>query len=139
MENQTSASAHPRRWPLFLLGVLLFLSGPVLYFVQLQVQYLGMPWYVPALATAGVVCMAISVGQRRGILRSAGLLLFVVLCGLEWFFTLSVSKTPPYAGPDQPGRKVSEFAALFAEGTAFSNKDLEDGRRTALVFYRGRW
>ena len=139
MDNDTPASAPPRHWPLFLLGVLLFVIGPAIYFVQLRMQNLRMPWYVPALATVGVLCMAVSVGQRRGVLRSVGLFLFVSLCGLEWSFILSLSKTPPYAGPDQPGSKVSEFAAVFADGKTFSNKDLEDGRRTVLVFFRGRW
>ena len=139
MENQTPASVPPQHWPLFLLGVLLFVIGPAIYVVQLRMQNLGMPWYVPALATVGVLCMAVSVGQRRGVLRSVGLFLFVLLCGLEWNFTLSQSKAPPYAGPDRPGRKVSEFAAVFADGKAFSNNDLEDGRRTVLVFFRGRW
>lgn len=139
MENQTPANAPARHWPLFLVGVLLFVSGPVLYFVQLRLQNLGMPWYVPALSTAGVLCMSISVMQRRGILRSVGLLLFVVLCGFEWLILLTATKSPPYAGPAQPGRKVSEFAAMYADGTAFSHNDLEDGHRSVLVFFRGRW
>ena len=34
---------------------------------------------------------------------------------------------------------VNVFAAMYADGTAFSHKDLEDGHRTVLVFFRGRW
>jgi hypothetical protein len=124
---------------LFLLGGLLFLAGPAIYFVHVRLQILKMPWYVPVLATVGVLCMAVSVRRRRGVWRSCGLALFVVLCGLEWFFTLSVARSPTYAGPAQVGRRLPEFAAACADGTAFTNKDLEDGHRTALVFYRGRW
>jgi hypothetical protein len=139
MENQRPTSDRPRRWPLFLIGFLLVVAGPVIYVVQMQLQNLAMPWYVPGLATLGVLCMALSVKQRRGVWRIVGLALFGLLCGLEWQFLISQSKTPPYAGPDRPGRKVSEFAAAFADGKKFSNADLEDGQRTALVFFRGRW
>src|SRR5712692_3644388 len=110
MENlmsNTTVDTPPRRWPLFLAGVLLFVLGPVIYFVQSsQFGYMKMPWHMLILAAVGVLCMVISVCQRGGILRSAGLVLFVLLCGLEWFFMLVVTKTPPYEGPAQPGHKV---------------------------------
>ena len=39
----------PRRWPLFLLGVLLFVAGPILYAIQFSSGVLFVPWYVPVL------------------------------------------------------------------------------------------
>lgn len=129
----------PKRRPLFLLGVVLFLLGPVIYFVQVGLQNLAMPWYLPALALIGVACMCASVWQRRGAWRSAGLALFVLLCGFEWYIVLVASKTPLYTGPAQPGVQVPEFSTTLAAGEKFTNQDLAKGTPAVLVFYRGRW
>ena len=142
MDNvQTAATtkAPPRRRPFFFAGVLLFLLGPAMYFVQLRLGHLWMPWYVPVLASIGVLFMMVSVWQRRGVLRSAGLLLFVLLCGFEWFLALVATKSPVYTGPAQPGRQIPAFAATLADGKTFTNYDLENGIPTVLVFFRGRW
>jgi hypothetical protein len=50
MQNlQPTTIPPPRRWPLFLVGVLLFVLGPVIYAVQLYYwRQLDMPWHVPA-------------------------------------------------------------------------------------------
>jgi hypothetical protein len=131
--------APPRRWPLFLAGVLLFVLGPAIYFGQVYYRQLVTPWYVPVLATVGLACMATSVGQRRGIGRTVGLVLFALVCGFEWMFLLAIAKTPVYAGPAQPGHKAPEFTAAHADGRPFTRQNLEDGQRSALVFFRGRW
>jgi hypothetical protein len=139
-DPQVSApGGAPRRWPLFLAGVLLFLAGPILYVVQFSQGQLWMPWYVPVLATIGVLFMIASVWQRRGVLRSLGLVAFLLLCEMEWYLVLVATKTPAYTGPAQPGTKVPAFAATLADGTAFTNDDLEKGVDTVLVFFRGRW
>jgi len=39
--------------------------------------------------------------------------------------------------PAQPGRKVPQFAAQFADGTPFTTADLEHGTSTVQVFFRG--
>jgi hypothetical protein len=142
MENLPAVATTtppPRRWPLFWVGLLLFVLGPVLYAVQVSLKHLWMPWYLPLLSSIGVVLMIASVRQRWGALRIAGATLFAVLCGAEWYMLLVAAKTPLYTGPAQPGRKIPEFAATLADGTAFTNKDLENGQRTVLVFFRGRW
>ena len=132
-------SVPPRRVPLFLAGVLLFLVGPAIYFVQFRLKYLWMPWYLPILASAGVLLMIVSVWQRRGIWRSAGLILFVLLCGFQWYLVLVATKTPLYTGPGQPGLKVPAFDTTLADGKAFTHEDLDSGIPTVLVFFRGRW
>jgi hypothetical protein len=58
---------------------------------------------------------------------------------MEWFLVLVATKTPAYTGPAQPGSKVPAFAAMLADGTAFTKDDLEKGIDTVLVFFRGRW
>ena len=128
-----------RRWPLFLLGIALFLLGPGLYVAQFNMGRLSLPWYLPALASLGVVCMTISVVQRGGVVRIVGLVLFTLICGIESFFILVASRAPVYTGPAQPGAKVPAFATALADGTTFTNQDLEKGDRTVLLFFRGRW
>src|SRR5438309_1068062 len=77
--RENVAARARRRRPLFLFGVLLFLSGPVLYVILLSLKHLSLPWYVPVLGTDGVLLMFLSVWQRPGILRGAALVLFVLL------------------------------------------------------------
>jgi hypothetical protein len=133
-----AVSAPPRQQPLFLLGVLLLFLGLGIYVVQFSMKQFVTPWHVPILGTLGVVLMCVSVWQHPGTLRIAGLVLFVLLCGCEWFF-LVASKTPSYDGPAQPGSKMPVFAAALADGSAFTDKDLEKGKPSVLLFFRGRW
>jgi len=130
---------RPRHRPLFLSGILLFVLGPAIYFVQFRLKHFETPWYVPLLAAAGVVLMSVSTWRRRGVVRIILLVLFTILCGLEWYMLLIGTRSPVYTGPAQPGRKVPEFTAIFADGKPFTEKDLERGTSTVLVFFRGRW
>jgi hypothetical protein len=143
MENlqpdNASASPPPRRLPFFSLAILLCLVGPVIYGVRFGQHHLETPWYVPVLTSIGVLFMVVSVWQRRGVLRSVVLVLFVFVCWFEWYFVVVATKTPQYAGPAIPGHKVPTFATTLANGTAFTSKDLEAGKSTVLIFYRGRW
>jgi hypothetical protein len=138
-----ATSAPPRRWPLFLLGVLLFVAGPVAYYIQFRLAYLKMPWYLPALATAGVLLMAVSVWQHPGVWRTIGLVLFAAACGFVWFMALVGLKAPPYTGQTRTDHKVPAFTTTRADReeteNRFTNKDLEDGKATILLFFRGRW
>jgi hypothetical protein len=140
VEPAPAETSHPgRHWPLFLAGILLFLIGPPLYFVEFHLRHLRVPWYVPLLASAGVVLMAASLWRRRGVVRALLLLLFAMACGLEWYMLLVAMKAPPYSGPALPGSTIPEFAARLADGTPFTEKDLAQGRSTVLLFFRGRW
>ncbi|HEV3116966.1 MAG TPA: hypothetical protein VGY58_07945 [Gemmataceae bacterium] len=49
------------------------------------------------------------------------------------------TRTPSYTGPARPGEKLPAFAANLGGGSSFTEKDLEGGSRTALIFFRGRW
>ena len=133
------ANGAARRWPLFLMGLALFLAGPILNAIEITSGRLTMPWYLPILATLGVLFMIASVWQRGGILRVSGLVVFAVLCGLIWFFVLVMSKVPDYTGPALPGKKVPAFTTRLADGKSFSDEDLEAGDRSVLLFFRGRW
>jgi hypothetical protein len=48
-------------------------------------------------------------------------------------------KNPAYTGPAVAGQKVPAFAAILADGTPFTEKDLAQGNSTILLFFRGRW
>jgi hypothetical protein len=133
------ARTPPRGWPFFLVGFLLFLLGPALFAVQLRLKYLGMTWHVPILASLGILFMVASIWRRRGILRSAGLVLFVLVCGFEWWVVLVENRPPAYAGPAQPGRPVPAFATTLADGKAFTSTELKNGSAAVLLFFRGRW
>jgi hypothetical protein len=135
----STVSVSRRRWPLFSLGVLLFVLGPALYYIQFRLEYLDTPWYVPILATAGVVLMVVSVWQRRGVVRIIGLALFLLVAGFEWHALLIGFRTPQYNGPAQPGQKIPAFATTLADGKAFTDRDLDKGIPTVLVFFRGHW
>lgn len=143
MENPATATvAAPvrgRRWPLFAVGVLLFVLGPVGYFVMLKARYLATPWHAPVLALLGLVLMSASVRRQPGAWRIVAIVPFVLLCVLEWFFVLVAVQTPAYVGPAKPGEKLPGFTTTLADGQPFSNNDLALGKPTALVFFRGRW
>jgi len=143
MDNSRTAIASPlappRHWPFFFLGFLFIILGPALYFIRLRLHHTETPWYMPALTSIGVLFAIVSVWQRRGFLRPVGLLLFVLVCGLQWFYMVVHAKTPSYTGPAQSGSKVPAFATSLSNGEAFTDRDLENGQRTVLLFFRGRW
>ena len=135
----SDAPLPPRRAPLFLAGALLFVVGPIVYAVQLQIPYLAVPWYLPVLSTLGILLMAFSAWLRRSIWRGVVLAVFTVLCGFQWFFFTALAVTPPYTGPAQVGSRVPDFTTKLADGAAFASADLQDGKRRVLLFFRGRW
>jgi len=143
MENPQTVpapvTAPPRRPAYFLSGVVLLFLGPFLYFLQFSQKQLVVPWYAPILGTLGVLLMLLSVWRRPGVLRIAGLVLLALFCGFEWYFVAVASKLPAYAGPAQPDHKVPSFATRLANGTTFTDKDLQNGMPTVLTFFRGHW
>jgi len=131
--------SRSRHWTLFVAGVALFVLGPVWFIAQFRLRNLGSAWYVPILSSAGVLLLILSVLRRRGIVRMVLLILFAMVCGLEWFVFTVATRSPAYTGPAQPGRKVPQFAARLADGTPFTSAELEKGKSTVMVFYRGHW
>jgi hypothetical protein len=43
MSAATQAPRQPGRWPLFLVGILLYLSGPVILWIQIRMDHLEIP------------------------------------------------------------------------------------------------
>lgn len=137
----TSPSIARSRGRLWLwLGVGLFLLGFVLYFAQaFQFKQLATPWYMPILFTVGVLLALVSVRRRPTWTRVITSVILALLCAGEWYFILSVSRLPEYKGPVQADKKIPEFTTTFADGSSFTEKNLQKGTPTVLVFYRGRW
>ena len=134
-----AAIPRSRHWLLFFAGIALFVLGPVWFVVQFRLKNLGPAWYVPILSSAGVLLLIASVWRRRGIVRTVFLMLFAIVSGFEWFVFTVAARSPAYAGPAQPGRKVPQFAACLADGTPFTTADLKKGTTTVMVFFRGHW
>jgi cytochrome oxidase Cu insertion factor (SCO1/SenC/PrrC family) len=124
---------------LFFIGVVVFLLGPAIYIAQVGSGNLRMPWYLLLMTTLGVVFMLVSVLRNGGVVRIVFFVLFALLCAGEWFAIMGPLKTPPNTGPAQVAQKLPDFATTFADGKPFTNKDLETGKPTVLVFFRGRW
>ena len=134
-----SAISRSRHWTLFIAGIALFLLGPAWFVTRFRLQNLGPAWYVPILSSAGLLLLIFSVLRRRGIVRMVLLIVFATVCGLEWYVFTVAARSPAYTGPAQPGRKVPQFAARLADGTPFTSAELEKGKSTVMVFYRGHW
>src|SRR5262245_159252 len=109
--NEQAAIETPKRsrTPYFILGVLLFVLGPVLYAIQFNMNRLTAPWYAPALASVGLLLLVISVARRPGIIRIVLTVLFALVCAFEWFMLLVATRTPTYAGPATVGARIPAF------------------------------
>jgi len=137
----SSSSAAPRRFGgrlFLLLGLGLAVLGVVAYVVQIWLQRLMAPWYMPTLASLGVVLVVLSLLERRTVWRVLALLAVVFLAGAEWAFLYEV-RLPPYTGPIAVGRPFPAFETSRADGTPFTQRDLAGDQNSVLVFFRGRW
>jgi hypothetical protein len=136
-----ASALAPRRYPgrLFVaLGLVLAVLGVAGYVLQLSTGRLTAPWYMPCLATLGVLFLAIALWQARSVWRILALLLVVLLAGAEWAFLLA-ARLPSYTGPVAAGRAFPNFTTMRADGTTFTQADLEGDPHNVLVFFRGRW
>jgi hypothetical protein len=139
MSSVAHGAPHRFRGRLFVfLGLGLAVLGVVAYVVQISLERLTAPWYMPALALFGVVLVAISLAERRTVWRVFALSAVMLLMGAELalFYAL---RLPPYTGPIVVGRSFPAFEARRADGTSFTQRDLAGDQNNVLVFFRGRW
>jgi hypothetical protein len=123
---------------LLLLGLGLAVMGVVAYIVQVSLERLIIPWYMPALGLLGVVLVVVSLRERRTVWRVLALLVVVLLTGAELAFLYAV-RLPPYTGPIAVGQPFPAFEARRSEGTPFTHRDLAGDQNNVFVFFRGRW
>ncbi|HEY7423063.1 MAG TPA: hypothetical protein VH682_02365 [Gemmataceae bacterium] len=137
----TPSPVAPRRSPgrLYLtLGLGLAVLGVIAYVVQVAAHRLTFPWYMPIAATLGLVFLAVSLWKKRTVWRVLALLLVGLLAGAEWAILLA-ARLPAYTGPVAAGKPFPAFATMRADGTPFTERDLEGDQNSVLVFFRGRW
>lgn len=133
------AASRSRGRALLWAGVAACLLGLALAVAQFGLKIVGVPWYTPALATLGAVLLAVSLVRRRTTPRAVALVLVAALAGFEWYALGSLLRLPAYDGPARPGRPFPASRAAYADGRPFTDADLRDGSRRAVVFFRGRW
>jgi hypothetical protein len=145
MEGMTTTSAPPSvprvrvGRGLLLLGVLLTVLGPVLYIAEIKVLHrLVVPWYAAVLGSLGALLALAAFVQARTILGGVAVALLVLFAGMEWMF-LGMMKLPHYEGPVAIGKPFPAFTSTRADGPSFTQDDLQNGKNTVLVFFRGRW
>jgi hypothetical protein len=137
----TSSNAVPQRFTglaLLLLGLALPVLGVIGYVVQFNLGNLKMPWYLPGLAALGVVLVIFALVQKRTLWRSLALVLLVLLTGAECAFLFGL-RAPAYTGPLAVGERFPAFTTMRADGTTFTQRDLEGSQNNVLVVFRGRW
>lgn len=137
----TSSLSEPPRSSgrlLLVLGLSLAILGVIAYVIQIAMQRLTAPWYVPIAATLGLLFVIVSLWKRRTIWRILALLLVGLLAGAEWTFLLA-TRLPAYTGPVVVGKPFPAFKSQRADGTPFTERDLEGEQNSVLVFFRGRW
>jgi hypothetical protein len=121
-----------------LLGLGLAALGIAAYVLQLRLQRLAVPWYMPALASLGGALIAVSLWERRTVWRVLALIVVVLLGGFE-MMGLNAMRLPLYTGPVAVGRPFPAFEAKLADGSPFTQASLAGVCHTVMVFFRGRW
>ena len=133
-----TTSRHPGR-SLLLLGALAAVAGPVIGIVLMFVaKILITPWYMPLLGTLGVALIVLALMRSRSIWRWTALVIFTLFVGFQWWALLAM-RTPAYTGPVKDGQPFPAFATTLADGSAFTQADLQGDQNTVMVFFRGHW
>ena len=135
--NKTTAR-HPGRSLLFL-GVLLAVAGPVLMMLlTFAAKILITNWYGPLLGTLGLALIILALMRSRSIWRWTAAVLVTLLVGFQWWALFAMG-LPAYTGPVKDGQPFPAFATTLADGSAFTQADLQGDQNTVMVFFRGHW
>jgi hypothetical protein len=120
------------------LGLGVAVAAVVAYALQVRAHVLTTPWYLVCAATAAVALVAVSLWQARSVWRILALLLVAVVAGGAWTLVVG-TRLPAYTGPVAVGRPFPAFQTVRADGTPFTDRDLQGDKNTVMVFFRGRW
>ncbi|HZL88519.1 MAG TPA: hypothetical protein VFB96_09125 [Pirellulaceae bacterium] len=139
--HQTSSLPSDRRAGrgFLLAGIGLAVVAVGLLALQWSLKILIVPWYVPIGTAFGAMLVLWSLTRRVGVIRIIVLVLLIGVAGFTWFTLAVGGKLPQYTGPLQAGKKLPPFRTTLADGSSFTQSDLEDGQRRVLTFFRGRW
>src|SRR5215813_4837271 len=136
-QNRLAVDRRPGRRLLWF-GMVVALSGIVIFFVLLSAKILIAPWYIPILASLGAGLLLVSLVRARSIWRWTAFLLFTAFATAVWVLLLVVLATPAYTGPVQGGQPFPEFATALAGGSSFTQDELKGEQNTVMVFFNGR-
>ena len=117
----------------------LCLLAVALVVAQYSLGQLIVPWYLPTLTTLAVFLLVWSLAARFTVVRAVVLGLVAILAGLQWLVLGVFAKLPDYDGPAQVGKPIPAFETALANGRPFTQRNLQDGESSVLVFFRGRW
>ena len=133
-----TTARHPGR-SLLLLGVFLAVAGPVLMiFMMFAAKILITPWYAPLLGTLGEALIILALMRSRSIWRWTAVVTITLFVAFQWYALLAM-RTPAYTGPVKDGQPFPAFATTLADGSAFTQADLQGDQNTVMVFFRGHW
>ncbi len=138
MDTTTAAAPRTGGRGMMWLGVAAALLGIAAYALQFYAQRLFAPWYMPVLASVGVLMAALSLLRTRSVWRVLALVFVLLLAGAEWALLLGL-RLPAYSGPVTVGKSMPAFKTMRADGTPFTQSDLPGAQNSVLVFFRGRW
>jgi hypothetical protein len=120
------------------LGLVVAVLGIAGYVVQVSLPLLKTPWYLPITGMLGLVFVLIALWRQRTIWRFLALLLVGLLVAAELFMLLG-ARLAPYTGPIAVGQPFPAFATQKADGSPFTQQDLQGDKSQVMVFFRGRW
>lgn len=123
---------------LLLLGLALPFLGIGAYALQIWMARLTMPWYLPVTGSIAVLAVLAALWKARSLWRILALVLVLLLAGAQWTLLLALG-FPAYAGPVVEGKPFPAFSTLKADGSAFTERDLQGTQNNVLVAFRGRW
>jgi hypothetical protein len=96
------------------------------------------PWYAPVLGTLGVALIILALMRSRSIWRCTTAAIVTLIVGFQWYVLLAM-RLPVYTGPVKDGEPFPAFATTLADGSAFTQDDLQGNQSTVMVFFRGHW
>jgi hypothetical protein len=96
------------------------------------------PWYAPLLGTLGVALIILALMRSRSIWRWTAVVIFTLLVAFQWYALLAM-RTPAYTGPVKDGEPFPAFATTLADGSAFTQADLQGDQNAVMVLFRGHW
>lgn len=137
--DRAGLTTPPRVWPWIGVGILCIVLGPLLLWGQMTWHRMGMPWYIPGLASVGVCAMLVAAYRRRSLLPRIAASLALLLCLFEWYALAIGTRTPEYVGPLALNQPFPAFATELVTGESFSQRNLGQGKPQLLIFFRGRW
>ena len=134
----TAIRRHPGR-AFLILGILLPFVGIAIYAFQIQAKVLRSPWYIPILATAGLLLIILALLQSRSVIRWLFAVFFTLFAAMLWVVFGVLMNVPEYTGPVKVEQPFPNFSTTFADGSAFTQDNLKGSQNTVMVFFRGRW